>query len=51
MTTSEEELMNKAKDTLKNAIGKLTVTKGFFNDMKTDLYNEFVVHEKLGAKL
>ncbi|XP_045193826.2 uncharacterized protein LOC123549638 [Mercenaria mercenaria] len=51
LATSESYLMNEAKKTLRNAIGKLSLTRGFFNDMKSDIYNNYVVQEKLAGKL
>ncbi|XP_060557216.1 uncharacterized protein LOC132717694 [Ruditapes philippinarum] len=51
VTATEENMMSKAKETIKYALGKVSVTRGFFNDMKSDMYNSFVVQEKLAGKL
>lgn len=51
IATKEEDLMHAAKKTLKTALGKLSLDRGFLKDMKSDIYTGFVVNEKLSGKL
>lgn len=49
--TSEENTMLEANNTIRTAVGKMKLNQGFLNDMKTDIYTNFVTNEKLISKM
>lgn len=53
IVTSEQNLMTQANHVLMDALGKhrSSVSRSFLNVMKSDMYNSFVVEERLKGKL
>lgn len=49
--STEVNLMTEARRMVSLAVGKMELTRGFFTDMKSDIYNNFVTDEKLFAKM
>ena len=48
---TEETMMDVAMDTVNAALGRMNLSQGFLNDMKTDVYDRSVPDEKMTSKL